>query len=247
MKRKFSLKWNDFGNNAKKAFGLLKNEDFLHDVTLVAEDNKQLAAHKLVLSACSEYFRNIFKNNNHYNILLCLNDITSDEIENILDYMYYGEVNIYQEDLDRFLSVAKRFQIEGLLESTKKEKADADEAFSVAIEESQLGITKRKPTREISTELVNNGPIKVFLEGEELDNLEDTIRQYYEMSGDEGRRIYRCTFCGKDARKKQHIEQHIEGKHLEGLSMPCHICGIAVKSRNALHVHNNKAHKFIPT
>ena len=55
MAEKFSLKWNDFDTNTTKAFGLLRNEDFLQDVTLVGEDNYQVAAYKLVLSACSEY------------------------------------------------------------------------------------------------------------------------------------------------------------------------------------------------
>ena len=63
MPEKFDLKWNDFHSNVSKSFGLLRNEDYLHDVTLVSDDYKQVTAHKLVLSACSEYFKNIFKNN----------------------------------------------------------------------------------------------------------------------------------------------------------------------------------------
>ena len=62
MSEKFKLKWNDFHDNISNSFGLLRNEDHLHDVTLVSDDNLQLSAHKLVLSACSDYFKNIFKN-----------------------------------------------------------------------------------------------------------------------------------------------------------------------------------------
>ena len=115
MNDKFCLKWNDFKSNASKTFGLLRDEDFLQDATLVGDDNSQIAAHKLVLSACSEYFKNIFKNNKHSHPLLCLDGVTSLEIKNILDYIYNGEVNIYQEELDRFLEVAQRFKLEGLL------------------------------------------------------------------------------------------------------------------------------------
>ena len=109
MSEKFCLKWNDFNSNASRAFGRLRDEDFLQDVTIVGDDNSQVAAHKLVLSACSEYFKNIFKNNSHSHPLLCLEGVTSKEIKNILDYIYNGEVNIYQEELDRFLTVAQRF------------------------------------------------------------------------------------------------------------------------------------------
>ena len=66
-------------------------------------------------SSCSEFFKNIFKNNNHSHLLICLDGITSAELENILNYMYDGEVNIFQDDLDRFLAVAQRFKLEGLL------------------------------------------------------------------------------------------------------------------------------------
>ena len=33
---------------------------------------------------------------------------------NLLDYIYNGEVKVFQEDLYRFLNVGKRFQLEGL-------------------------------------------------------------------------------------------------------------------------------------
>ena len=65
MSEKFCLKWNDFESNVSNSFSLLRNEDYLHDVTIVSDDNEQISAHKLVLSACSEYFKNIFKKNKH--------------------------------------------------------------------------------------------------------------------------------------------------------------------------------------
>ena len=116
MDEKFCLKWNDFDSNVSKSFELLRNEGYLHDVTLVGDDNKQVSAHKLVLSASSEYFKNIFKNNSkHSHPLLCLEGISSKQLSMIMDYVYNGEVQIYQEDLDQFLGVAQRFKIEGLL------------------------------------------------------------------------------------------------------------------------------------
>ena len=61
MSEKFNLKWNDFESNASKSFSLFRNESYLHDVTLFSDDFKQIPAHKLVLSACSDYFKTIFK------------------------------------------------------------------------------------------------------------------------------------------------------------------------------------------
>ena len=80
MAEKFCLKWNDFQSNVSKSFRIFRNEDYLHDVTLVGDDHHKISAHKLVLSACSEYFKDIFKNNQHSHPLLCLDGITKDDL-----------------------------------------------------------------------------------------------------------------------------------------------------------------------
>ena len=84
MSEKFCLKWNDFNANASTAFGRFRGKDFLEDVSLVGEDNHQIAAHKLVLSSCSEYFMNIFKNNKHSHPLICLEGISNLDLTNML-------------------------------------------------------------------------------------------------------------------------------------------------------------------
>ena len=125
MAEKFCLKWNDFSSNVSKSFGVLRTADYLHDVTLVSEDRKQVAAHRLVLAACSEYFRDIFRSTSqHAHPLLCLDGITAGDLSNILDYIYNGEIQIYQDNLDRFLTVAQKFRLEGLLGDTDPQSQD---------------------------------------------------------------------------------------------------------------------------
>ena len=115
MSEKFCLKWNDFHSNVSKSFGLFRNEVYLHDVTLVSDDHKKVSAHKLVLSACSEYFREIFKNNQHSHPLICLDGVSSEDLKNITDYIYNGEVMILQDKLDKFLALAQRLRLVGLI------------------------------------------------------------------------------------------------------------------------------------
>ena len=124
MSEKFSLKWNDFQTNVSKSFKDLRNQNHFYDVTLVSSDQKQISAHKVVLSACSDYFQNILKQNSNSHPWLCLDGVTSTDINNMLDYVYLGEVQIYQEDLDRFLDIAQRFQLEGLLQQNEDENKD---------------------------------------------------------------------------------------------------------------------------
>ena len=61
MSEKFCMKWNDFHSNVSKSFGVFRNEEYLHDVTLVSDDQLQVSAHKLVLSASSQYFKTFSK------------------------------------------------------------------------------------------------------------------------------------------------------------------------------------------
>ena len=114
MSEKFSLKWNDFQSNVSRTFSLLRSEEEFFDVSLVSDDQKMMSAHKLVLSASSPYFKHILTHNKHSHPLLCLDGVSSGELQFVLDYIYQGEVQIYQEQLDRFLEVAQRLKLEGL-------------------------------------------------------------------------------------------------------------------------------------
>ena len=117
MAEKISLKWNDFYFNVSKSFRELRHEEYLQDVTLVSDDNTQISAHKLVLSACSEHFKSIFKTNAKQTnpIIICIG-VTDEELRNILDYMYDGQVQIFRVNMARFMEVAKMFKLRGLKE-----------------------------------------------------------------------------------------------------------------------------------
>ena len=58
--QQFCLKWNNFHISLLDEFLSLRNAEELVDVTLACE-GKRLFAHKVVLSACSPYFRDLFK------------------------------------------------------------------------------------------------------------------------------------------------------------------------------------------
>lgn len=115
MSEKFNVCWNDFHSNASKSFKKFRDESYLHDVTLISDDFKRISAHKLVLSACSEYFRNIFQQTKQQSHpFLCLDGVNFTDMQNVLNYVYEGEANLHQEDLERFLTIAQRLKLDGL-------------------------------------------------------------------------------------------------------------------------------------
>ena len=125
---KFYLKWNDFQSNVSKSFQSLRNKDDFSDVTLVGDDFKQIAAHKIILSTCSVYFNNILKNvANQKHPILCLEGMSFEDIEKVMDYIYNGELKIYQDDIDRFLVVGQRLGLEGLVGMAETPKESTPE------------------------------------------------------------------------------------------------------------------------
>ena len=115
MSEKFSLKWNDYQSNWNKSLHELRKDTDFADVTLISDDKVKFSAHRILLSSCSKLFKFILKGNVHGNSLLYLNGVNALNLGFILDYIYYGEVMVYQEQLDSFLESAQKLEIEGLL------------------------------------------------------------------------------------------------------------------------------------
>ena len=113
----FCLKWNDYETNISLAFRELREEKDFFDVTLVCDDDNQIQAHKVILSACSPFFRNILRRNSHQHPLLYLKGVKYRELLSVLNFMYMGEVSVAQEELNTFLSVAEDLRVKGLTQN----------------------------------------------------------------------------------------------------------------------------------
>ena len=244
MSEKFCLKWNDFNANASTAFGRFRGKDFLEDVSLVGEDNHQIAAHKLVLSSCSEYFMNIFKNNKHSHPLICLEGTSNSDLTNMLDYMYNGEVKIFQENLDRFLALAQRFQLQGLMmqgdDSTEEHYEKSEEVnnpvtlpASPHFEEKKFSFEESDGSKDIALPEKINHSVGV----DSLENLKDINHKVNEFLERTESGKFKCSICGKEAKQKIQIQYHIE-THVEGIEIPCSICNKVFRSRNVYRSHS---------
>ena len=111
---KFCLKRNDFQENINTAFVALRKDVEFTDVTLACEDGNQVEAHKVVLAASSPFFHNILKRNKHVHSLIYMRGLKFEDLLAIVDFLYYGEANNYQENLDTFLTIAEEFDLKGL-------------------------------------------------------------------------------------------------------------------------------------
>ena len=236
MAEKYCLRWNDFQANVTGSFRKLRNADDFYDVTLVSDDQQQVSAHKVVLSASSEYFKNILKKNKHSHPLLCLNGVKSNDLHNILDYIYNGEIQIFQDDLDSFLATAKRFQLEGLNqgkegdeEMTHVKNENIEDGLMPLVSNSENDSKSEKKERTISFQSFNF---------ENIAELDKKIEEFITRQLDG---TYQCTTCGKISKAKKDIKEHVE-VHFDGLSFPCRYCDKSLRSRASLRVHISTLH-----
>merc|ERR1719233_2269491 len=111
---KFCLNWNGYDASISKYFRQLRENQRLSDVTLVTEDGQQIQTHKIILSAGSNFFSDIFMKSNQSNMLVYLKGISSDKLEPVIDFIYNGEVFITQEQMKEFIETGKDLQVKGL-------------------------------------------------------------------------------------------------------------------------------------
>jgi hypothetical protein len=111
--QQYSLRWNDFHSSILSSFRHLRDEEDFVDVTLAC-DGCSFTAHKVVLSACSPYFRRLLKANPCQHPIVILRDVQQKDMESLLRFMYNGEVHIGQEQLTDFLKTAQMLQVRGL-------------------------------------------------------------------------------------------------------------------------------------
>ena len=257
---KFCLKWNDFQQNMVDSFRDLRTDTAFSDVTLVSDENQYIEAHQIILKACSPFFSKVLTRNKNSHPIIYMRGLKAKDIKAIVDFIYHGEADIYQEDLDGFLALAEEFQLKGLArsESVIKEPTEQlkepyqksiiikPEKFSPNI--SELGEispdTSLKECRTTSfdeTDLVKIDTTIVLSEALTKEDLEAKITSLVERV-DDGINSWKCTVCGKTAKAGQTIKRHIE-THLEGLSYTCNQCGKVSKSSNALNAHVSVYHR----
>jgi len=117
----FCLRWNDFEANISRAFQDIREEKDFFDVTLACDD-KTIQGHKVILSACSPFFRNVLKKHPHEHPLIYLKGVKYADLLSILNFMYYGEVNVAHEDLNAFLTVSEDLKVKGLTQNNTNNK-----------------------------------------------------------------------------------------------------------------------------
>ena len=240
------------------AFTSLRKDSDFTNVTLVCQEGHQVEAHKVILAASSPFFQNLLTKNKHQHPLIYMRGMNAEDLLAIVDFLYYGEANIYQENLDSFLNIAEELELKGL---NGREGGGGEEVGDGATPQQKIyqptvsSAQRQKNNDKFETKTSSKKtsfPLQSYLEGQipssmavalpkhqfagdmkELDEQIETMMRRGENKIKDGPKMikaYVCQVCGKES-KKCNIKDHIEANHLEGISIPCNFCEKTFRSR----------------
>ena len=254
MPEKICLKWDDFQDNVNSAFGDLRGGGDFSDVTLACEDGQHIEAHRLILAASSPFFQDLLRRSKQAYPIIYMKGIRSEDLISIIDFLYCGEANIYQDNLDSFLAIAQDLKLKGLMGQKEDDKEIEEKSNTGSVmgqkedekeieeEKSRSMKISSKPTlkREEEKPKLERSQERFNFDSGDLQALDEKVKLMMEKSQNlipsGKKRADICKVCGKEGEGIA-IRDHIESKHLEGVSLPCNTCGNTFKTRRQLRVH----------
>ena len=229
---KLCLKWNDCKDLIQASFEELRSGNDFTDVTLACED-QSIKAHKVVLSACSPFFKNLLKAHPNPQPLIYMRGVNKSDLVALVDFIYQGEANIEQDQLESFLALAEELELAGLSENSKEERgkeeyakeyfdkrqhrADIDPNTQKDIKSEKPNFKNEANDVNLMRPIIQSGPKQAPLKDPLIRaRIESMIERQYDGS-------FSCIRCDFKAKKKGHMKEHTE-KHIEGLEYPCNSC-----------------------
>lgn len=90
----FFLRWNNHTTNILQVFLEHLTSENLVDVTVSCE-GKFIKAHKMILSACSPYFQELFQIHDVTHPVVIMNGVKFYILKQVIEFMYKGEIKVF--------------------------------------------------------------------------------------------------------------------------------------------------------
>ena len=220
-------------------------------MTLACADGQQIGAHKIVLASSSPFFLELLKKHKHPHPLVYMSGLKSEDLLAVVDFLYFGEAKLPQENLDSFLLLAEELRLKGLSEGAEAENEPLKEILHtkrVPMMKKEIGQKVRTPLPKPNLEEQSTQgylDTRVTNDKVDLQDLDEQIRSMItrtDLSAGAGKGyLASCNVCGKQG-PNMSMSRHVEAHHINGVSHACDICGKVSRSRNALNTHKIANH-----
>ena len=269
MSKLVNLSWNEFQSCTRDAFHSLMEDTHFTDVTLVCEDDKQVKAHKIILSSCSSFFNKILTKNPTGNLLIYLKGIRYTELRAILNFIYLGKTSVKEDELEYFMIAAKELEIKELYWDFFQTK-DAEQTFN-----SEDQTANQAPENFLTNASINTEePLgkydatqneKDTFSNDAYGELYEEFNQYRKRESEKikcdqckyraGKPSllkqhklkvhsgpgYKCDQCEKTFKTSAMCKEHTEIVHI-AVEYPCNLCKYTTKSLNMMRLHKESIH-----
>ena len=244
---KLCLKWNDFQNIVETSFSELRSSCDFTDVTLACED-QSIKAHKVILSACSPFFKRLLKAHPNPQPLIYMRGLRYCDLEAVVDFIYRGETNIDQEQLENFLQIAEELELQGLTGGSRERESKIEEEtpreYSDHWQKRDVVKAETKTNRGIISErsLANVNIVQSFMEPRQRQTasiVDPDTKAIIESMIEKRLDKWSCTRCDFKSNRISNAKEHAE-KHIEGLEYPCDKCKKVFRSSLCMRKHRSK-------
>ena len=185
-----------------QTFSDLFRNKILTDVTLLCEDSFKIEAHKVILCAGSNFFREFFTNNTTNNLTLYMRGIPKHQLMPLVQFLYYGETVVPNRQVQEILTIAKELEISSLDED--KIKGDVKPPHEHEV--------KQKQNLKIQEKDFN------ILELASKPN-EDTLNDIFDSEFSSSTSALSCESCDFVGLNTESFEKHKKLTHKENVIM----------------------------
>jgi len=237
------LQQSNFPANFVGSFQNLREAGELFDVTLACDD-QSIEAHKVLIAACSPFFRHVLAQTKHTHThpFIYLKGVVAQDLISLLDYVYTGEARVVAENVNRFIEVANELKIKGLAESGLEDEDTKNNSNKELKNEKYEPIESAKKNLELTDAEEDNSRSNIIVE--------DNIKLMEESPNDD---MDNSNFNQDDKNVKEEedtsdIDQYLILKReitkriekipdIVGKSWRCTECGRTSKRRDNLGLH----------
>ena len=193
----------------------------------------------------SPFFQKLLRRNKYPHPLIYMRGVKFEALLAIVDFLYCGEADVFQENLDSFLAIAEELQLKGLMGTTDERYEDVKYEGKAPQFYAGTKLQKTSSNRETSSTKIirTDDNTAVAIPGRfsgDIHQLEEMVKSMMEKSENKYANGHckadRCKVCGKEGMGSA-IKDHIEANHIEGIVLPCNLCEKTFRTRNALRRH----------
>ena len=248
------LKWKTSQPNLAATLKDILSHHTFTDVTLVSDDQTEIQAHKLVLSACSPILKNILMSHSNNHPVLVMSGFKHQDLLSIIEFMYLGEVKVDQDKMDDFFDIAINL--------------DFNEVYTAkqCIAQDDKKVTEDEPDKSVEQEMdfqeKRHEDFKQEFSSKRLDGLDNSkVCNIYVCNQCEYRSatkrtlkkhqsfkhygvVYSCDKCDFKAGESAHLNRHKQSKH-DGVVYSCSQCEFQCKRKDSIKIHQQVKHEGI--